>query len=222
MPKLKRTFLIVPVVLVALAIPGLASAHYDPNIPGHDKRPDHIGMGQPGSTEPSPPTIAPVDDADRERKREELRMQGRAMLDELRKGRSDRSKEQRQKSCQSRKQGLETKLENLTKNAEKYQSRADEVLAKVVAYKNNKNLEVQDFDALFSTATAAQAQAKISVAALLSLKPSIDCNSDSVASDVAAFKAAAAQARIDLKTYRTAVKSLVSAVQITKGQEGQQ
>lgn len=213
MPKLKLKHLLLPILVVALAIPGVAFAHYDPNVPGHDR------MGHSGA---QPTTTKPIDYSAMEKRREELRTQGKVMLDDLRKGRSERSQEQRQKSCQSRKQGLETKLENLSKNAQKHQSRIDEILEKAVAYKNNKNLEVRDFDSLLATATAAQTQAKTSVTALLALKPSVDCNRDSVASDVAAFKAAAAQTRTDLKSYRTAVKALLSAVQITKGQEGQQ
>ena len=74
----------------------------------------------------------------------------------------------------------------------------------------------EDGDALTETSCTAKATAAASQAALQAVTPTVDCGSTSVAQDVATFKAAAEQARTDLKTYKTAVKALVTALQAAR------
>lgn len=197
--------------------------------------------GQSGSTSPS----SPLDDkrsnagqgvnsnegrTDDKMHRPDLEKETRSNEDKFRKSGNDmlmrlqaerkeaRTAEQRKKSCEARKTGLQRKVDNLNTNAAKHQKRIDDVFDRVVAYQKNKNVVIDNFDALVAAATAAQSKSQASVQALAGLKPSIDCNKDSVASDVATFKAAAAQARTDLSAYKNAVKDILKAAQNAKEQ----
>jgi hypothetical protein len=125
-------------------------------------------------------------------------------------------KERRQKRCENRKHGLETKVANIVNIAQKHKSRIDDVYAKALAYQKDKDITVENFDALVAAADSAKAQAQASVDALTGLKPTIQCTSDTVATDVATFKAGAEQARTDLKTYRISVKAILTALKDAK------
>lgn len=125
-------------------------------------------------------------------------------------------KELRQKRCETRKHGLETKVANIVKVAQKHKTRIDDVYAKALAYQKDKNVSVSGFDQLVATADAAKTKAQTSVDALTNLKPTIQCDSSTVASDVATFKAAAQQARTDLQSYRQSVKAILTALEAAK------
>lgn len=150
-----------------------------------------------------------------------FRAHGQELLTQLKKDRQEHTKQQRREHCQTRRQGLQTKVDRLAGGVQKHKSRIDDVLAKVTAYQQQNNLNVENFEMLVTNATAAQATAGSSVAALGSLKPTVDCNNESVASDVAAFKVAAAQARSDLSEYRQTVKALLGAVRAAKNGDEQ-
>ncbi|HSD55792.1 MAG TPA: hypothetical protein VLA92_01425 [Candidatus Saccharimonadales bacterium] len=128
-------------------------------------------------------------------------------------------KERRQKRCENRKHGLETKVANIVTVAQKHKTRIDEVYAKALAYQKDKNITVENFDTLATTADSAKSQAQASVDALTSLKPTIQCDSETVATDVATFKAAAGQARADLKAYRASVKTMLTTLKAARGEQ---
>lgn len=123
------------------------------------------------------------------------------------------SKNQRTKNCQAAKNGLQTKLTNLQKNAAAHKAFIDSVYSQALAYQQQNNLNPTGFSALVSAANAAQAKAAVSVAALNGLLVNLDCSSGSVAQNVATFQAAAQQARNDLLTYRNAVQAVLQALQ---------
>jgi chromosome segregation ATPase len=130
-----------------------------------------------------------------------------------------RTAEQRKEACQSRERGLQAKTATLARNAQRYQKRIDDVLDKVRAYREAYGgLTVENYDALVAAAMAAQAKSQVSADALAGLKPTIDCDSETVANDVAAFRIAAAQARTDIAAYKVAVKNLIAAVAAAKKQ----
>ena len=127
-----------------------------------------------------------------------------------------RTPEERKKTCQERKAGLEQKLTNIKKNSQKHQDKITSFLDKTVKYKDDNNITDADVAAAILKATDAKATSAASVAALQTLSPSIDCTSGAVASDVAAFKAAAEQTRNNLKAYRSAVKGVYEALEKVK------
>jgi hypothetical protein len=142
---------------------------------------------------------------------------GAELLAEAKKEHKAKTKEDRQKTCEGRKHGFETRAASMVKNAEKHQLRIDGVLSKAVDYKTTKNLAVADYDALLAAATTAQTTSQASVTALKNLQPTLDCTNESVASNIAAFKAATDQARNDLNAYKKSARALFTAIENAKG-----
>lgn len=127
---------------------------------------------------------------------------------------------QRKKVCEAHKQGLNTRSDRIVDNSQRIQKRIDGVLQKAIDYKANKNLAPADWDSLLASAQSAQAASSSSITTLQSVKPTVDCNNTSTASDVATFKAAAAETRDNLKAYRNSVKAVLKALAEVKTTEG--
>jgi len=125
----------------------------------------------------------------------------------------ERKKQEREHTCDSRKQGLETKVGNLNKNGQKHLDHFNKVYANALEFQQANNLNPAGFSDLTAKADAAKAKAAASVAALNALKPTVDCKKDTVASDVSAFKTAAAQARTDLQAYKITIKDVLKALE---------
>lgn len=132
------------------------------------------------------------------------------------KGKQAKNKQERQKRCEAHKQGLNTKFDRIVTHGQKIQAKIDKILDKATAYKTDNNLTPANWDDLLATAQAAQATSAQSITDLQNVTPTIDCNSDSVASDVATFKAAAATTRDNLKAYKTSVKALLKSLKEAK------
>lgn len=143
----------------------------------------------------------------------ELHSKGKALVAELQKEHKPKQTDsERQKVCEAHKQGLTNKFTVITRNSQSYQTRIDDVYAKVLGYQTTKNITSSDLTNLIATADAAKATSATSIANLLTVAPSLDCNNVSVAQDVATFKAAATQTRTDLMTYKAAVKAVIQAL----------
>lgn len=147
---------------------------------------------------------------------EAAKLRGAELLAAAKASHTAKSKTERQKVCKVRKQGIENRSSRIVTAAERHQARIDGILTQVVAYQTDKNLAVANWDTLLAAANATKAESAASVAALKAVQPSIDCNSETVATDIANFKAAAEQARNDLKGYKQAVKALLTAVREAK------
>jgi hypothetical protein len=141
---------------------------------------------------------------------------GSGKVAEVRADHKAKTAEERTKVCEAHKQGLTKKFSRIVTNSERIQARIDDILAKAIAYKQDKNLSPANFDSLVATAQTAQATSADSVAALKTATPSLDCNNTSVATDVAGFKTAAGTTRDNLKAYRTAVKAVLKSLKTAK------
>lgn len=149
--------------------------------------------------------------------RGKLQSEGARLLAEAKKShKSEKSAENRKKTCESRKQGLDQKFTRITANSERFQSKIAGVQQKAEDYKTANNIELSNYDELVSAANVAKEASASSIASLKEVKPTVDCNSASVAGDIATFKAAAQNTRDNLKAYRTAVKSLLKALHDAK------
>lgn len=202
--KVKKLLLGLMLAVFAMGSPAVAVAH-----PGHAEH-DRSMQTTAGEAE------AAQNKAEERAEASKFRARGQELLTQLKKDRQEQTKQQRQEKCQTRKQGLQTKVDRLANGVQKHKARIDDVLTKVTTYQQQHNLNIENFEMLVTNATAAKATAENSVAALGSLKPTVDCNNESVASDVAAFKVAATQARNDLSEYRQTVKVILKAVQAAK------
>ena len=155
-------------------------------------------------------------------KAEAARKRGREEVTKAKEAHKTKTAEERKIACEPRKQGLQTKVDKLNANAAAHLTRIDGVFAKAKAYQSTKAIQLSNYDELVAAATAAQGKATASVQAPRNLKPSVDCNKDTVAADVATFKAAAEQARNDLKAYKQAVRAIVTALVATQETENGQ
>jgi hypothetical protein len=223
--KLPITSLLVLVTALVLAAGTPVFAHEIGPSSGDDSTSSSSGSGKSAAIRPATVTKTETEDGTevkvetRHSSLGELKQQAQDDLSQRKQKGKSLTDEQRKNVCQNRKQGLTTKFDRITTNSQRIQTRIDGVLQKAEDYKTSKNLNPTDWDSLVAAAESAQSASSDSITALKELKPTVDCNNTSVASDVATFKAAAAETRDNLKAYRTAVKavlkSLIEAKQTT-------
>ena len=177
----------------------------------------------PSTTPPSSGTTQPSESATEHVMNPERKAEFRKKAeDDIAKKRSEiadkkaKNSQDRKNACESHKQGLTNKFSRIVANGKKHQARIDKFLDKATAYKDNSGLSPENWDTLLASAQAAKATSAASIADLKAIAPTIDCNSTSVASDVATFKAAAAKVRDDLKAYKTSVKALLKSLRDAK------
>ncbi|MEI6481225.1 MAG: hypothetical protein WCO19_02875 [Candidatus Saccharibacteria bacterium] len=159
-------------------------------------------------TEAEHPSEVNKNSVELEAKKNESIEHNRARAKELigtEKPETKKTPEERLKRCAEKKKSLETKIVRLNTNTKKHYDRISDYLDKLVAYKNANNIVNADLNAAIMAANEAKTTAAASVEALSSLKTTVNCESGTVATDVATFKAAAEKARADLLTYRKAV-----------------
>lgn len=116
----------------------------------------------------------------------------------------------REKVCTAHKQGLETKFNAIVANSQRVETKIGSIYAKAQAYQTKNNLSVDS--SLTDAVATAKSNADAAITNLQGVKPSLDCNSASVSTDVANFKTAAAQTRDALKAYRQAVINYIQAL----------
>lgn len=133
-------------------------------------------------------------------------------LDTERKNHSERTTEERQKSCEAHQVEVNTRASNYAAAAQRHLGVFESVLTRVQDFYTSKHLNVANYDTLLATATAKQADAQKAVDALKALDVSIDCTQTDPAQTVSALKTAVANARAALQAYRTAIKDLIVAI----------
>lgn len=235
MKYLKNISLSLAAILVAVLLTGSlpALAHQgrgggdDDSIASSSTDSDNSGSGSGSEQESEPSHHESENENETEDEQPELTAEnvssarhhrGENLLRELRKEhKSLRSPAQVKKQCQTRKHGLARKFDRILTNSQRIQTRIDNILNLAQTYQQGANLAVDNYDSLLAAAQSAQTTSANAISNLSSLRPSLDCNNVSVASDVAAFKEAAIDTRSQLKAYRGAVKDLVQALIKAKG-----
>ena len=125
---------------------------------------------------------------------------------------STKTEAERKNVCETLKDGATTRVQSISANANRYQTKIDDILAKAQAFQASKNLTVTDYTSLVASAQAAQTASANSITALQALVPTIDCTKTDNADNVAAFKIAAQDTHDKLKTYRDAVRAVLVAL----------
>lgn len=202
-------------LLIVVGSPSVASARQ-----GTDSREAGVSSGQTAMTD----STAVVDDSQMSTttsgstsaesesesgRRESVRSRGEAKVKELRAERkTNTTVEKREKVCETRKNGLQTKFASISRNAVRYQAKVDGVFSKLPAS------AATTVTAEYEAAMAAKTKSEASVKALNDTKISapVDCKNTDVAAQIAAFKVAASTARTDLKDYKMAVKDVLKAL----------
>lgn len=156
-----------------------------------------------------------ADDSD---SKAELHKKGEGIVAEMRKKNDVKEKTdaERTKVCEAHKQGLQTKFTSIVTNSQRAQDRISGILDKAVAYQKTNNVTDVNIVSLATAAQTAKTASAASITVLESVNTTPDCNSASIATDVAAFKVGAQNARTNLKAYRSAVKALLQALEATK------
>lgn len=162
----------------------------------------------------TPETEAEAKDATSHTENEtDLHTKGMHKVAELRKqAKTEQSAEQRVKKCDTRKNGLQTRFTSIAANAQRYQDRIDATYAKALTYQKTLTDTPANFDTLVTAADSAKVASALSVSMLKNATPSIDCTKPDVATTVATFKAAADDARTNLKAYKAAVKAVIHSL----------
>lgn len=231
MKKLKRIKLL-SLALLAAAVLGTSSIAVAQNGGSGSGSGDGSGSGSGGggrlaetsiSSRTTSETETEHSSTEIEANHPELRKKGLEALTEMRKEHKENSQAERQKFCEAHKDGITNKFSRIVTNSERIQARISSIQDKAVAYKTDNNLTIDNWDALVAAADTAKANSAASIEALKAVKPTVDCNSTSVASDVATFKAAAATTRDSLKAYKSSVKDILKALEAAKeASEGSQ
>jgi hypothetical protein len=213
-------------IVGVFAVPALAKDGADDTTTSGDSSRTHTSSGDGSSSNTAPTTKS--EDKSRttivnSRLQQEAELKNRtnaqSIVQEMKdKNEQKTSDSKKRQNCDTEKGGIKTKTATLGTNASRYLEKLDAALQRAEAYQQTKHLTVADWDMLVATATTAQTNATASVAALKALNVTIDCTQPSVATQVATIKAAATQARTDLKAYKQAVIAVLKTLENTKEQ----
>jgi lysyl-tRNA synthetase class II len=123
------------------------------------------------------------------------------------------TQQMRQKSCEARKASLTKRMTNSVAAATRHKQVFDNIYTKVQTFYTTKNLNVANYADLKAKVDAAQADAAAKIDALKSLDITVDCTqTDSLASNLSAFKTAVGSTRDSIKAYRTSLVALITAI----------
>lgn len=136
----------------------------------------------------------------------------KTFLGDLRQRAKQQTQEERIAHCEQRKTGLQTKLTSLQKNARSFMTKVTNVYEAAQKYMDSRDFSSETLSTQLIAADAAQADAEVQVSALEQLAVTIDCNSTSVAQQVASFRSAAEKARDSLHMYKQAVKDVLKTL----------
>jgi len=136
----------------------------------------------------------------------------------------DRQKQEKfRKACENRTGTFKTRLGNIDTRTQKQLDTMDKIVERVKTFKTNKNLTVDNYDALLAD-VAAKRQVVVDLHDVLKQQTtSFTCGDDQsqAQANVQTFKDALKQEIDAIKAYRTAIKNLIVAVKTAaQAQEG--
>ena len=112
--------------------------------------------------------------------------------------------------CENRHKAIDNTLSRIVSRGQNQLELFSKIADRVETYKTTKNLTVTNYDQLVATIAADKTQVTNDLAAM-KVKDTIDCNSDPKGT-VNLFQTQLQQEIKDLKTYKTDVKNLITAV----------
>lgn len=145
--------------------------------------------------------------------RREIRDRGESEANKLRsEQKRTRTKQERTDACKARLSGMEMRFSKLAESTNHLLTRANDINSKLETYKSTSQANIENWPQLQKAVSDAQSLATASVNSVAALKPTVDCTKETVANDIATFKAAVEKARDDLKAYRNAMKDMIVAL----------
>jgi len=142
----------------------------------------------------------------------QFKAQAHSDLQALKQSKQQHTQAQRQTACEARKSSLTKREANAVSWATKHHQVIDSIYSKVKAFHDSKQLNVANYDSLTTAVDQAQANAAASIDALQALQVNVDCSSQTVGESVAAFQQAVKATRDSLKTYRSSLVDLITAL----------
>ncbi|HET6863946.1 MAG TPA: hypothetical protein VFH37_01990 [Candidatus Saccharimonadales bacterium] len=124
----------------------------------------------------------------------------------------EQTQAQREKVCEIHKTNLTRRMGNAVKVAEQHKTNIDRIYTKVKDFYTSKQLNVTNYSDLTAKVDTAQTNAQTAIDALKALDVNVDCTSQTVADSVTAFQQAVTNVRDSLKTYRSALVDLITAL----------
>lgn len=211
--------LAIPVLVLALTalvtVPAFAARG---SAETNDTSTSSSGSGSDGSSDDTSSNTNETEDETEHVGSTELKHRGSRLVAELRKAEhKTKTAEERTKTCESRRKGLETKFARIVANSKKLETKIGVFQTRATEYKTTNNVTVDGWDDMVTKANDAKTKLDESIVDLEALDPTVDCESTTVAEQIATFKTTAQQVKTDLKAYKTAVKNLFVALQNAKG-----
>lgn len=136
-----------------------------------------------------------------------------------------KAKETRTKACEARKENIKQRWTKISEFAGKHKGSFENVLNRIVEFKNKNSLVVPNEEELFAAIDAAKTEVAENLAALESLRGTVDCSDpDSVASGIEAYKSQVKNLVTSLKAYRETIRDYAQAVKnaASSAQDGDQ
>ena len=146
-------------------------------------------------------------------KAQEMRKNKDARIAEIKQQVADRKAQLKLDACEKAQTRINNRIDKISENAANIKSVIDKKYERVQEFYESGQLTTPDYDELVAAIELAKANSEASLEALASYEVDVDCTSEDAAAQLDAFRAAAAQAKEDLKTYRKELVALISALQ---------
>lgn len=154
-----------------------------------------------------------------EKRREEARQKSseakekaQQKREELKKQAEEKKVEIKAEICEKKKANLQKAVTNMSQNSPKVLEKINSVYDKVVDFKTEKNLDVENYDSLVSSVENAKGKATTDVETARGFNFTLDCENQNVGEQLESARSSAKTAKESLKEYRSALKELIKAI----------
>lgn len=118
--------------------------------------------------------------------------------------------------CENRQERLTSLQPRVSNKASEIKTLLDQRYDKVVEFYTSKNLTVENYESLIQAIEVAKANSATAISALNGYKFEVDCTSETVADQLAAYREAASGAKASLKEYRSKLVDLITSIKATQ------
>lgn len=125
---------------------------------------------------------------------------------------SKKAAEELKKACENKRESFKKRMESLASRGNKRLEIMDKTMQRIETFKSEKNLNVENYDALLADVTAKKEALHDAHEVAKELADDFDCDKENGTIDVLAFRDAVQKEAAALKEYRTSLKKLIEAV----------
>ncbi len=143
---------------------------------------------------------------------EELKKTAEARRQEIKKNVEAKKVEIKKDVCENRQSRLKSLQPRLNTRALNIKTRLDQRYEKVVEFYQSKNLALTDYETLVQAIEVAKANADTAISTMEGYEFEVDCESETVASDLATYREATSATKESLKEYRAKIVDLINSI----------